>query len=299
MTIGVVTTEYHDIDLPEGYSWLEVGCALRNSHISGVLYDNVGENISDQNDSYCELTGLYWLWRNCEDEIRGLCHYRRLYSGDRKVRLLPSHMRSARQIPEELLTQAQAEELLRTHDLILLMPYDPGDVTAREDLGRYVSAHDIDVLDQIIREKWPDWQTSYEMVMASRNLSYCNMLIAGREVYDDYCQFLFTILGQYAERIDLTGYTVQQRRIYGYIAEVLLNVYVRQRELRPAYVNMLSVMECYGKTPSDRCIYRVYSWIERIMSIPAVRVLYRVYARIRYPERYQSLMVLQEQMDHD
>lgn len=46
----------------------------------GYIGDNTGDNISLRNPNYCELTGLYWAWKNLKCDYIGLCHYRRYFT---------------------------------------------------------------------------------------------------------------------------------------------------------------------------------------------------------------------------
>ena len=45
----------------------------------GYILDNVGNNISTLNPILGDLTGLYWIWKNNNDEFVGTNHYRRFY----------------------------------------------------------------------------------------------------------------------------------------------------------------------------------------------------------------------------
>ena len=74
-----VCTPDSDLYLP-----VHVG-SLGKETIPGCQRDDCGENISDRNFTFCEMSGQYWAWKNLEADYVGQCHYRRFfYFGEKK-----------------------------------------------------------------------------------------------------------------------------------------------------------------------------------------------------------------------
>ncbi|KAA8788070.1 DUF4422 domain-containing protein, partial [Lactobacillus crispatus] len=59
-------------NVPVIYVTLTVGVENGNKSNTGALKDNTDINISLKNQSYCELTGLYWIWKNYKDDVIGI-----------------------------------------------------------------------------------------------------------------------------------------------------------------------------------------------------------------------------------
>ena len=82
MTANIYVVMHKKTEIPviDGYKSLFVGsCGMGDR--SGIdCFDDDGLNISEKNKNYCELTGLYWMWKNTSDDIEGLCHYRRYFT---------------------------------------------------------------------------------------------------------------------------------------------------------------------------------------------------------------------------
>ncbi len=77
-------------NLPEKiYQPLHVG--REGKEDLGYPGDHTGEQISSKNPYYCELTGMYWIWKNVSCDVIGVCHYRRFFM--REGRLLKSSFR--------------------------------------------------------------------------------------------------------------------------------------------------------------------------------------------------------------
>lgn len=75
-----ITHKYcYKLPYQEGYIPMYVGATGNKNVPAGYMRDDVGDNISEKNNSYCELSGLYWIWKNCEADIVGLVHYRRYF----------------------------------------------------------------------------------------------------------------------------------------------------------------------------------------------------------------------------
>ena len=79
MDIKILVAAHKKYWMPDDSVFLpiQVGAAL---HLAlGYVPDNTGDNISAKNPNYCELTALYWAWKNLDCEYIGLCHYRRYF----------------------------------------------------------------------------------------------------------------------------------------------------------------------------------------------------------------------------
>lgn len=205
---------------------VQVGTALRESRFEGFCHDDEGENISSKNLSYCELTALYWAWKNVSAKAYGLFHYRRyLYPDCREKQ--PYRMEKEPQL--SLLEQLDFDrlgDLAEQYDLIL----PKGENMYLSVREHYASApyhhkKDLDLVEQIIRERWPEYVPAMDAYLSQSICYFGNICIMKKDVLQDYCSWLFDILSAFDDRCDMTGYGVQEKRVNGYLAERLLGVY--------------------------------------------------------------------------
>ena len=198
----------------QGYHYLAVGKKL-----SGVeLSDATGDNIADKNRYYCELTGLYWVWKNIKEKEVGICHYRRFFCTVVDNQYFP--------MPIEDLNSA-----LKEGDIVL-----PKKVNVYMDyLTYYEKCLRNDALRQCCRfliEKDQKYKLIIEQLLKN-NCYYCyNMLYASKATVDQYCRWLFPLLFEFEPLINMRGWSQQQQRVFGYLSEFLLNIWVKANGLR-------------------------------------------------------------------
>jgi len=182
----------------------------------GYLGDDTGDSISDKNSSYCELTGMYWLWKHAKCDIIGICHYRRYFIKD-----------------EKLLDKAYIEKVIQKYPIIL-----PSSSCVREasTYEQYEEIHnsgkDLDICREVIAEKCPEYLPAFDIVMQSILVSVGNMWITRKDIYDRYCEWLFDILFEAEKRIDTTGYDAYQQRVMGFLSERLFRVWLLMQPLK-------------------------------------------------------------------
>lgn len=214
----------------KNYSYIQVN-RHKNEDLGFIFNDNNGKNISQKNNNYCELTALYWIWKNykCEDDnIIGLCHYRRFFTLNKNCKFL-------------ILNMPQIKRYLKSYDMILPQKfYFP--VTTYNNYFEYGSGKekDLKVLRKTIKKLYPDYLTAYDDFLEQKEGHYCNMMICRKKMLDDYCEWLFHILFELEKNIDLSDYTPSEARIYGYLSELLLNVYVIKNNLRVKEVPVIN-----------------------------------------------------------
>lgn len=218
----------------EPYMPIHVGKALGNVDL-GITGDDTGTEISEKNQSYNELTGMYWAWKNLKDvDIIGLCHYRRYFDFHGRV----SRFRECGVVP----TSDFAKLDLSVPDKIINRIKDGTAVVANRryyiiDMYHdYCFCHisdDIRTLSRVIKELTPQYWPSFNKTMwESNSMSHYNMFIMTWHDFDRYCSWLFSILAEVERRIDISHYNNWQRRIYGFMGERLLNVYVHAQHMK-------------------------------------------------------------------
>ena len=189
--------------------------------------DNSGDNIEEKNPNYCELTALYWLWKNkiSSYNIVGLVHYRRMFYRSFFVK--------------RPLSEIEVDMYLDEYDIILPKKrYFRHSVAKIYFLYGQGKKGDLKKLANIILESYPEYYESFCNVLTSKEASYYNMFIMNSEKTASYCEWLFDILYKLEEKVDLTDYTVAEARIFGYLSEILLNVWVIQNNYKVKYCNV-------------------------------------------------------------
>lgn len=211
--IYVVTHKNVNLTLPNCYKKIAVGSLVFEELNGEYIKDNKKDNISSKNANYCELTAHYWMWKNAEADVIGLCHYRRFFT----KKIFSNSI-------NYVLTEADILKTLESgYDIIL--PYRPcARRTVRDIYCDFGFLEDWNILRGVIAEKTPDYLKEFD-ALTNRHSNYCaNMLICKKELFDEYSKWLFDILFEVEKRVNLEGYDNQQARIFGFMSERLLEV---------------------------------------------------------------------------
>lgn len=181
----------------------------------GFAGDDTGEHISQKNRTYCELTGLYWAWKNLSADYIGLVHYRRHFAGKRWGE------KRAR-----VITQAQLKKRLERCDVLLPQKRR---YFIENTYDQYVHAHhaqDLDETRNILAQHHPRYVQAFDACMKRTSGHRFNMLIMKREKLNSYCSFLFSVLFELERRLDITAYSDYDARVFGFVGERLLDVWL-------------------------------------------------------------------------
>lgn len=199
----------------ENYSYILVN-TLNNQNLKNTFEFNdlEKENISNKNTSFCELTAAYWIWKNRKkDGFVGIEHYRRFLSLSKTKK--------------DILNRTTIEKILIDYDFIL-----PKKFSFNCDLyHNYFSngnglKKDLDVLINFIKIEYPKYYPYLLKHLNEKEGHFCNIFICKDDLYDNYCSWLFDILFKIEKQIDISTYNFQEKRVFGYLSELLLDVFI-------------------------------------------------------------------------
>lgn len=235
MDIKVIVATHKQYTMPNEKIYLPVLVGSYNKTESfNFLKDDTGDNISNKNASYCELTGLYRAWKNLKNcDALGLVHYRRYFKGKFKFNVNGKN--------KKILNYEDVAKLMKNYDMILPKKRYYVIDTNR---GQYIHAHHsigLEKTKKVIETHYNDYVESFNKIMNKRSGHRFNMMILKKQFFDGYCTWLFDILGKVEDGLDISSWSKSEQRIYGYIAERLLDVWVDKNKIKFKEVPYVSI----------------------------------------------------------
>ena len=225
--IIVATHKKYDMLSDSIYLPLQVGAAYGKE--LGYKKDNTGDNISYKNPYFCELTGLYWAWKNLDSDYVGLVHYRRYLS-------IMKATKSVKETLSRVLSKKQLEKLIdspdksQNYDLILPKKRNYIIETLYSHYEHTLHIDPLNLTRDIIAEKSPEYLAEFDRIQERRSAHMFNMMIGKKEIIDKYCEWLFDILFELEEEIKRSNnpklYDKFHSRFYGRISELLFDVWL-------------------------------------------------------------------------
>jgi len=212
MKIKVIVAAHKPYQMPKDPIYLPLHVGKEGKESIGFEGDNTGENISAKNYNYCELTGLYWAWKNLTDaDVIGLVHYRRHF--------VSQENRGKKW--ERILTGKEIEKLMNVYDIIVPSKRN---YFIETNESQYIHAHPRADWEKMLSLIKPKYSSSLYRMRKSTSGHKFNMLIMKRAVLDSYCSWLFPLL----EKIEESQ--LEKSRILGHISERMLDVWLYANE---------------------------------------------------------------------
>ena len=210
-------------DVPQDDLYLPMHVGASGKADIGFQRDDSGENISTKNPVYCELTGVYWAWKNLDFDYLGLVHYRRYFTL-KKAAYQKKHGKL-----NSVVTREEILPLLVKYRILVPKKRHYYIETVYNHYSHTFSQEQLDLTREILCEAYPECVSSWDRIMKGTSIYIFNMFIMDRSLVDDYCAWLFDILGRLEQRVDTSEMTAFEKRYAGRISERLFNVWLDQQ----------------------------------------------------------------------
>lgn len=234
MNIKIVVATHKQYWMPDDSVYIPVHVGREGKEDLGYTGDNTGDNISLKNANYCELTGLYWAWKNLEADYLGLVHYRRYFTC--------KEVHNINDKKKEILTGNDWLRLVAQYPVVVA---DKRRYYIESNRAHYNHAHHsigLDETENIIRETYPEYSQAFAIVCKRTWAHMFNMFVMRRDLLNEYCEWLFAVLSELEKRLDISSFDVYQSRVFGFVGERLLDVWLETNHICYAEQNV-SFME--------------------------------------------------------
>lgn len=243
----------HPIIKSEILQPIQTGRDIADEEFDGMIGDNIGDNISKDNPRYNELSAQYWIWKHYQEvgnpDYVGFMHYRRhflfnetlplpIYTWFDKCavhvfpKICPQYL--------EYIKDDYIREYFPKYDCMVIKPHDLKNVSHRyncvrdrfldlkEQEGRFY-----DVFIEVIKSLHPDYMAEIDEFDRGTQIYLCNMFVMRKDLFEDYCEFLFSTLKEIDNRIDSTNFSSAKSRFLGFLGEFVLSIYIFKLRKNP------------------------------------------------------------------
>ncbi len=220
MDIKIYVAAHKPYRMPEDSMYIPMCVGAVRQEPFCEVTDATGDNISQKNPYYCELTGLYWMWKNADAEYLGLVHYRRHFAGQFAIDKW-----------KRIIIKSKMSKVLKTTDVVVPMARH---YVIETRWSQYAHAHHVNDLIKVrecISQLYPEYLYTFDKVMKRTTGHTFNMLVMRREMLHHYCAWLFTILFALEKCLDVSKYTAYDSRVFGFVGERLLDVWLEKNEI--------------------------------------------------------------------
>lgn len=224
ITVGVAAHKPYAMPNDSCYLPIHVGRSLHpeltSQFGSRFVGDDTGDNISKRNASYSELTALWWLWKNCDSDFKGLMHYRRYLASQNLAK------RRSRDRLSSVVTGDELLGMLSEVDAVLPRRRNYYIETMRSHWDHTQPPEQLSEAERVVAELEPRYLKAFSKVLSSRDAHMFNMMVMRSELFDSYCAWLFPLLDELTRRLDPASYSPFQARYPGRVSELLLDAWL-------------------------------------------------------------------------
>ena len=182
--VKILIAAHKQYQMPEDDMYLPIHVGAQGKESIGYQGDNTGDHISDRNNQFCELTALYWGWKNLDSDYLGLAHYRRHFKGKKK----------SKDTFETVIRKEEVSKLLETTDIIVTKKRKYYIENIYDHYAHTLYVETLDKSREVMEKMYPEYIASFDECMKHMHMHAFNMFVMKKELLDEYCEWLFNIL---------------------------------------------------------------------------------------------------------
>ncbi|EAL8878176.1 DUF4422 domain-containing protein, partial [Campylobacter jejuni] len=224
-----------------------------------MIGDDTGDNISYLNRYFCELTGIYWAWKNYDKlgspDYIGFMHYRRIFDFYSDFEKLPinkkfniSELSYIDDFDKNM--YLNSENIINTilvYNRVIIKAQNVNPYSHYKYATDFLKIKDYDICLDIISKKFCKYSKASKIYNNREESYFCNMFILPKEDFFEYCTFLFGVLFEGQKLINTSKYNIIEKRVFGHLAERLSGIfftYLKNKKYQLKELDVIYIKNC-------------------------------------------------------